>query len=141
MLLVAHGDDPPGATSASAGGGRLNSRPGDAAETGDLVRAAAREEPGAWEALVHRFDGLVLAVTRVQGLNRSEGDRVAQAVWGQLAEEIGSLADPERVWTWLAMTTRAECQRLRREQSGTAPPPSGAAIPEAWSAGLWGSFA
>ena len=141
MLLVAHGDDPPGATSASVRGGRFNNGPADSTPTGELVRAAGREEPWAWQALVHRFDGLVLAVTRVQGLSRTEGDRVAKAVWAQLADEITGLADPERVWTWLAMTTRTECQRLRREQSGTAPSPSGAAIPEAWSAGLWGSFA
>ncbi len=141
MLLVAHGDDPPGATSASVRGGRLNHRPENTTPTGDLVRAAARDEPGAWQALVHRFDGLVLAVTRVQGLSRTEGDRIARVVWGQLEEEIASLPDPERVWTWLAMKTRTECLRLRREESGTAPAPSGAAIPEAWSAGLWGSFA
>ena len=141
LLLVAHGDDPPGAKSASVGGGRFNHSPVDKTPTGELVRAAVADEPGAWETLVRRFDGLVLAVTRVQGLSRGEGDRVAQAVWRRLADDIATVDDPDRVWTWLAMTTRTECLRLRRQHAGTAPTPSGTAIPEAWSAGLWGSFA
>jgi len=91
------------------------------AEAGDLVRAAARLEPGAWTALVERFDGLVRGIARSHGLTGADVADVSQVVWMRLLDHLDRLRDPDRVAGWLTTTTRHECLRTLRQHRRTTP--------------------
>ena len=86
----------------------------------DLLAAVVRRDPGAWEALVGRYAGLVWSVARAQSLDHAGAADVSQTVWLRLAESCEKIRDPERLGAWLATTARNEAMRLskaaRREQ-------------------------
>lgn len=93
----------------------------DHADAGDLVRAAACSERGAWTALVARFDGLVRSKARSFGLSNDDVADVSQAVWLHLLDHLDHLREPERVAGWLTTTTRHEALRLLRHQGRAIP--------------------
>jgi RNA polymerase sigma factor (sigma-70 family) len=78
-------------------------------ETGWLVAAAADGDPAAWEALVHRFSGLIWSIARAHRLSDADAADVTQTTWLRLAEHIGKLNAPDRVGSWLATAARREC--------------------------------
>lgn len=80
----------------------------------DLVLAAAGGDEAAWNQLVNRYSGLVWAVTRSLGLNQADAADVSQTTWMRLLEHLGSLRNPERVGSWLAVTARHEALRTLR---------------------------
>ena len=80
--------------------------------TAELVRAAAADDQSAWQALVHRFGGLVWAVAREHGLSTSDAADVSQATWLNLARQLPNLRCPERLAGWLATTARREAARV-----------------------------
>jgi len=90
-------------------------------EVGDLVRAAARRQEGAWDALVQRFEGLVRGIARTHGLGEADIADVSQVVWMRLVDHLNRIREPERVAGWLATTTRHECLRTLRHQGRTTP--------------------
>jgi len=90
-----------------------------------LVGRAAGSDETAWRALVDRFSGMVWSVTRSHGLSAADAADVSQTVWLRLVDNLERLREPERVGTWLAVTTRHECIRvsqLRRRSVLTAEP-------------------
>jgi len=90
-------------------------------QAGDLVRAAARREEGAWDALVDRFEGLVRGIARTHGLTEADVADVSQVVWMRLVDHLHRLREPDRVAGWLATTTRHECLRTLRQHGRTTP--------------------
>lgn len=78
------------------------------------MKAAAADEPGAWEALVDRFAGVIWAVTRGYGLCAADAADVSQTTWLRLAEHIGAIENPDRIAGWLATTARNESLALLR---------------------------
>jgi RNA polymerase sigma factor (sigma-70 family) len=77
--------------------------------------ARARDgDRGAWEQLVERYAGLVMAVARSYGLDAQAAADVSQVTWLRLVEHLGSLRQPERVGAWLATTARRESLRMLR---------------------------
>lgn len=90
-------------------------------DTGALVRAAARGDSEAWEALVGRFSGLVWSVARARGLGAAEAEDVFQTAWFRLAEHIGRIKDPEQVGAWLATTARNESLKVLRTGQRATP--------------------
>ncbi len=95
------------------------------ASPGELVERAARSDEAAWRALVDRFKAMVWSITRAHGLSGSDAADVSQTVWLRLVDNLERLREPERVGTWLAVTTRHECIRvsqLRQRSVLTAEP-------------------
>lgn len=95
------------------------------ASPGELVERAARSDEAAWRALVDRFKAMVWSITRAHGLSGSDAADVSQTVWLRLVDNLERLREPERVGTWLAVTTRHECVRvsqLRQRSVLTAEP-------------------
>jgi RNA polymerase sigma factor (sigma-70 family) len=88
---------------------------------GELVRAAANGDQGAWNDLVDRFSGLVWGVARKHRLNDSDAADVCQATWLRLVEHLGNLREPEAVAGWLVTTARRECLRVLRESDRQIP--------------------
>ena len=90
-------------------------------EAGELVRAAAAGDSGAWEALVHRFGGLVWSIARANGLDRVDAADVTQTVWLRLVDNLDGVREPERVGGWLASTARHESIRVSRQRQRSVP--------------------
>lgn len=93
----------------------------DARPVLDLVPAAAAGDQAAWDAIVERYAGLVVAVARGYRLSSSDLADVSQTVWLRLVENLDSLRDPRALPGWLVTTTRNECVRALRVQRRTVP--------------------
>ncbi len=76
--------------------------------------AAAAGEEWAWEAIVHRYEGLVGAITRSFRIGWANADDVAQTVWLRLFEHLPRLREPEALGAWVAAVTRNCCLRLQK---------------------------
>ena len=88
----------------------------DARPVGVLVPLAAAGDQAAWDALVDRYAGLVVAVARHFRLEGVDLADVSQTVWLRLVERLGSLREPQALPGWLVTTTRNECLRTLRAQ-------------------------
>jgi RNA polymerase sigma factor (sigma-70 family) len=91
------------------------SKAASSADECDLVEvvAAARAGSGAaWEALVERFDGLVVAIARRCRLSEADVAEVCQTTWLRLVENIDRIEQPDRLAAWLATTSRRESLRI-----------------------------
>jgi RNA polymerase sigma factor (sigma-70 family) len=84
------------------------------AQVARLVRAAARDDRGAWNALVDEFGGMVWAIARAHRLSDADAADVSQATWVLVFEHLDSILEPERIGAWLATTARRECLRVLR---------------------------
>jgi RNA polymerase sigma factor (sigma-70 family) len=91
------------------------SKAGSSADQSDLVEvvAAARAGSGAaWETLVERFDGLVVAIARRCRLSEADVAEVCQTTWLRLVENVDRIEQPDRLAAWLATTSRRESLRI-----------------------------
>ena len=79
----------------------------------DLVRRAIAGDSRAWDALVERYIPLVWSICRGHRLEGADAHTVSQAVWRQLAGQLGTLRTPSALAGWLATTTQRECDRIR----------------------------
>ncbi len=79
-----------------------------------LVAAAARGDGAAWERLVHRLMPVVVSVIEQFALDRTDAAEVNQTVWLRLVESLDRLRTPAALPSWIATTTRRECERVLR---------------------------
>jgi RNA polymerase sigma factor (sigma-70 family) len=77
----------------------------------DLVTRARNGDKQAWDALVDRYAPLIWSICRRHRLGRADAEDVAQSVWLQLVNHLGTVRDPAALPGWLATTTRRECGR------------------------------
>ncbi|MGI8806488.1 MAG: RNA polymerase sigma factor [Acidimicrobiales bacterium] len=89
----------------------------------ELLQAAARAEPRAWQQLVQRFSGSMQTVARSYGLNQADVADVTQVVWLRLFDRLDQIREPEHVGAWLKTTTRYECLRVLRRRDRVTPVP------------------
>jgi RNA polymerase sigma factor (sigma-70 family) len=78
----------------------------------DLVAAAQSGDESAWREIVRRHTGLVLARIHQFRLTPQQAEDVAQTVWLNLCEHLGSIREPEALPGWISTTTRHECLRM-----------------------------
>jgi RNA polymerase sigma factor (sigma-70 family) len=76
-----------------------------------VVHRAASGDMQAWDRLVDQYGRLIWSITGEFRLVESDAADVVQTTWMRLLEHIGRLQHPERVGSWLAVTTRNECLR------------------------------
>jgi DNA-directed RNA polymerase specialized sigma24 family protein len=79
-----------------------------------LVLACRRGDATAWNTLVDRYQMLITAVARRQGLDADEAADVLQQVFTLLLERLDTIERPAYLGAWLATTTRYEAWRLHR---------------------------
>ncbi len=91
------------------------------ADVSDLMTAARHGDKASWEALVHRYSGLVWSVARGYRLGQADAADVFQTTWLRLAEHIGRISNPGQVGAWLATTARREALRIARGAARTVP--------------------
>jgi RNA polymerase sigma factor (sigma-70 family) len=95
----------------------------------ELLAAAAKGDQEAWDALVDRYTSLLWNITRQYGLPPTDAADVVQTTWLRLVENLGKIADPDRLPGWLATTARREALRLSRRGDLPSPGADLAVIP------------
>jgi RNA polymerase sigma factor (sigma-70 family) len=81
----------------------------DDSEVLDLVARANDGDNDAWDELVERYAGLLLAVCRRYGMTAAATDDVCQTVWLRLVEHLSELDQPAALPGWLRTTAAREC--------------------------------
>lgn len=89
----------------------------------ELLERACASDRTAWDELVRRYSGVVLAKVRSFGLQDADALDAAQMTWMRLAENCHRVQLPERLGGWLATTASRECLHILRQQSKLTPTP------------------
>ena len=79
-----------------------------------LLRDVKAGTPGAWEALVARYERMVLAIPREMGLSQADAEEVFQATWIALFEQIGLIRQPGALGSWIITTAQRQVWRVQR---------------------------
>ena len=82
--------------------------------TEELVTAARRREPAAWEELVARYGGMVRGVVASFRLQEADAADAVQMTWLRAFERLDSVRSPDRLGGWLATIANRECLALLR---------------------------
>ena len=77
----------------------------------ELVDAARSGCPGAWRAVVDRFDGGLHAVARGYGLDSASIDDAVQQTWLAAVTHLAALRESAALWGWLRRILHRECLR------------------------------
>lgn len=103
--------------------------PSDATRSAtELLRLACHRDPSAWEEIVRRYRGVVVAKVRSFGLQDADANDAEQMTWLRLTEGCHRIQRPEQLGGWLATTASRECLRILRDQAQRTPTPSDAAV-------------
>ena len=86
-----------------------------------LVRAAAGDDPRAWDRLVGEYTPAIRGVARGHKLGAFDQDDVVQRTWIALIGSIGRLRDPSSLPCWLTTTARREAVRIRKSTAREFP--------------------
>jgi RNA polymerase sigma factor (sigma-70 family) len=78
----------------------------------DLVAAARAGCPGAWRAVVDRFDAGLHALGRGYGLDPASVDDAVQQTWLAALTHLDALRDPAALAGWLRSILHRECLRV-----------------------------
>ena len=83
----------------------------------ELLAAVQAGSPGAWDRLVARYERMVYAVPRGQGLSDADAEEVFQATWIALYRQIPLIRKPSALPSWIITTAQRQAWRLRRKGS------------------------
>jgi RNA polymerase sigma factor (sigma-70 family) len=77
-------------------------------ETSDaaLVLACRRGDESAWNALVERYQRLIITIPRRAGLSEEQAADVFQEVFLTLFEKLDEIEQPERIRSWIVTTAK-----------------------------------
>lgn len=92
-----------------------------ARNTAELVDAARRRVPGAWEELVARYGGMVRGVVASFRLQEADAADAVQMTWLRAFERLESVRNPDRLGGWLATIANRECLALLRRARWETP--------------------
>ena len=81
-------------------------------EAAELLQRGGRGDPAAWEEILHRYRGVVIAKIRTFRLQDADALDAAQMTWLRLAENLHRIRHPERLGGWLAITAARECLHI-----------------------------
>jgi RNA polymerase sigma factor (sigma-70 family) len=94
--------------------------------TEDMVLAAQRGDPQAWNMLVQHYTPLLWSITRSARLPDADANDVIQTTWLRCLEHLGQLRSPTELGGWLATTARRETIRLQRQAPSQRSEPAAA---------------
>jgi RNA polymerase sigma factor (sigma-70 family) len=77
----------------------------------ELVDAARSGCPGAWRAVVDRFDAGLHAVAHGYGLDSASVDDAVQQTWLAAVTHLAALRESAALWGWLRRILHRECLR------------------------------
>lgn len=82
-----------------------------------LIRACKRGEPAAWNRLMVRYRRLIYSIPLASGLSADRADDIFQTVALRLFEHLSDVRKTESLASWIAVTTRRECQAAWRKSA------------------------
>lgn len=85
----------------------------------ELLASCRRGDSSAWEELIRRYRRLIYSIPFTCGLSSDSADDVFQRVALLLFENLGRIQRPEKLASWITITTRRECWALKREGNRT----------------------
>ena len=86
-----------------------------------LVDAARSGCPGAWRAVVDRFDAGLHAIARGYGLDAASVDDAVQQTWLAALTHLAALREPAALAGWLRSILHRECLRTLNRASREVP--------------------
>lgn len=72
----------------------------------ELVAACRRGEESAWNALVDRYQRLIITIPRRAGLSEEQAADVFQEVLLTLFEKLDDIEQPEKIRSWIVTTAK-----------------------------------
>lgn len=100
------------------------SRRESAATNAALIRACLDGDTAAWEQIVTAYERLVFAIALREGLDREDASDVTQDVFATLVSSLDTIADPDRLESWIMTVTRRRVWRKRADRvSGSTTDP------------------
>ena len=86
-----------------------------------LVDAARAGCPGAWRAVVERYDDGLHAIARGYGLDAATVDDAVQATWLSAVTHLAALREPAALSGWLRSILHRECLKAANRASREIP--------------------
>lgn len=83
-----------------------------------LVAACRRGDETAWNALVDRYQRLIITIPRRAGLSEEQAADVFQEVFLTLFEKLDDIEQPERIRSWLVTTAKFKTWGAVRNAKG-----------------------
>ncbi len=83
-----------------------------------LVEACRRGDETAWNALVERYQRLIITIPRRAGLSEEQAADVFQEVFLTLFEKLAEIEQPERIRSWMVTTAKFKTWAIIRSKKG-----------------------
>jgi len=88
----------------------------------ELVKRCRRNEQGAWDELVDRYQRLIYAIPRRAGLSEEQAADVFQDVFLTLVEKINDIDQPGKIRSWIVTTAKFKTWAVVRGGKGLYSP-------------------
>ncbi len=88
---------------------------------GQLLDGCRQGDQQAWREMVGQYTPLVWTVARSLGLRPADCEDVCQSTWTQLVRSIDTIAQPDRLSTWIVTVARREAIKHLRSCAGQVP--------------------
>ncbi len=88
----------------------------------ELIKNCRRGDESAWDALVSRYQRLIITIPRRAGLSEEQASDVFQEVFLTLFEKLGEIEQPERIRSWLVTTAKFKTWGIIRGQKNLYSP-------------------
>ncbi len=86
-----------------------------------LTSACRAGDAEAWEQLLDRYERLVYAVARREGLSAEDAADVTQTTFEALLGQLDRIRDDEQIASWLMTVARRQTWRVRNERRRQVP--------------------
>lgn len=90
----------------------------------ELVAACRRGDEIAWNALVDRYQRLIITVPRRAGLSEEQAADVLQEVFLTLLEKLDDIEQPDKIRSWIVTTAKFKTWGAIRGEKGFYSPES-----------------
>lgn len=84
----------------------------------ELVTACRRGDEAAWNALVDRYQRLIITIPRRAGLSEEQAADVFQEVFLTLFEKLDEIEQPDRIRSWMVTTAKFKTWAIVRGAKG-----------------------
>ena len=84
----------------------------------ELIGACRRGDETAWNALVDRYQRLIITIPRRAGLSEEQAADVFQEVFLTLFEKLDEIQQPDRIRSWMVTTAKFKTWGIVRGEKG-----------------------
>jgi RNA polymerase sigma factor (sigma-70 family) len=84
----------------------------------ELIAACRRGDEAAWNALVDRYQRLIITIPRRAGLSEEQASDVFQEVFLTLFEKLDEIQQPEKIRSWMVTTAKFKTWSTVRRSKG-----------------------